>query len=402
MKLFTLEAELSLDTSKFDDGVSSAKGSLTGLQSDITSTDSVMEALDKEIADLEDEIANLELDLDIDDLEDEIDALNKDIQKQDFKSSFMEGFYSGLSDAAGDLLQEAIKAGFDFLADSVETASNSGTAAAEEYNKAVARISVGTENLKSAIGNKLLPILTTVYDSFASLLGVSDWEMSVSMLDQLEAYEFENLRKAEESLKNIFSFGESYVAEDLDLNFDSVLAGFESQTEFWKQYSQTLEDLQARGIGSDLLSQYATGTKEDYSRLSWLSSLTDDQLSALAEASSAVDAARYAAAEELSLLQLMNDSTYGDLVEQYNSFMDTLDRGGGRRFGDPQGAEARTDSNITGVLQTLNSSISALNSKMGALGSVDIHNYIDGQEVASSVAPRLLRELSWQVNVKSG
>lgn len=426
MNLLALEATLGLDITGFDTNVDAAKISMENLSTDIssktTSIDDEIDALDKELDDLEAEIKDLELDLDIDDLETEIDTLTKDIKSQDFKSAFMEGFYDGLTDATGEILQKVIEAGFEFIGDSVETAANSGTAAADAYNDAFARLSIGTENLKNALGNKLLPLLTVTYNSLASILGVSDYDIQLSMLEQLESYKFDNLQQAEESLRNIFAFGETYDATTPELSFDSILASYESQEKYWEDFSAALVDLQERDVSDKLISQLLTGTQEDYSRISWLASLTDKQLSSIVAASEAVDAARASTAALLTDAQLKNDPTYQSYVEDYDDFMKTVDRGGGRRFedvpdlgGGRRWEEAlddtirnldKTISDTTGSnkpsddvgaqLAALSSAIGSLNTAISTIGQGDtiVNVSIDGNEVAAVVTSKVERNMA--------
>ena len=245
MKLFELYAELGLNADKFNTGITAAKGSMLGLSNDVTSKASTIDdeitVLDRLIASLDEEISNLELDIETSKLEDEIKNLKKDIESQDFKSSFMKGFYEGLTDASTDIITELISKGFDFLGDSVKNASESGSAIADAYNKAFAKMELGSNNLSKAIGNKLLPALTSIYDILASVLGVSDTDLASSMLGQLNSYKFENLKQAEESLANIFSFGEAYKKPEESMDFSSVLAGIESQNQFWKDSINTVD-----------------------------------------------------------------------------------------------------------------------------------------------------------------
>lgn len=416
MNLFTLQATLGLDATSFDSGVQDAKGSMQGLQTDIsgkvTSIDDEIAALDRELKNLETEIADLELDIELDDLESEIDTLTKDIKKQDFKTAFMEGFYDGLADTTGELLQQAIEAGFEFIGDSVEKAASSGTAAADEYNTALAKMELGTQNLQTAIGSKLLPILTSAYEGIASLLGVSDWDLSASMLDQLNSYEFENLKQAEQSLQNIFSFGEEFKPGEAEFDFDSVLASFESQTQYFEQYAETMKDLQSRGFTREMLAQYSSGSIADYSRLSWISSLSDAQLAQLSEASTAVDAARSETAAYLSALQLMNDQAYQEMSGEYSAFMDTLDRGGGRRFGEDYESmmsdrklfgtsnweQIMQEPDIAAQISALSASVDALNATISVMNSketeVVVNVSVDGEEIGAAVTPIVERNMA--------
>lgn len=340
MKLFELYAELGLDATKFNTGISDAKASMLGLSGDISSKaftiDGEISALDKLIADLDEEIADLELDLEIGDLESEINTLTKDIKDLDFKESFMKGFYEGLTDASTDILKELISAGFEFLGESVKTASESGSEAAQAYNKAFAKIELGADNLSHALGNKLMPVLTSVYEAFSSILGVSDADLAMSMLEQLDSYKFESLKQAEASLKNIFSFGEAYNQPEEKMNLSSILAGIESQNEYWKDYQKTIIELQNRGLSSSFLADLATGTQADYNLLSFFSDLSNADISSLADAVAQLEESRKGAAEIFSELQLLDDQEYLSNLEEYKNFVDNLDRGGGRRFGDPE------------------------------------------------------------------
>lgn len=323
--LFELEATLGLNSSGFDSNVSSAQGKMQGLASSVSvgasSIDDDIAALDKEIADLDDAIANLQLDMTIEDLDAEIADLESQVRNSDFRTSFFEGLYSGLSEAATDMIKDAIQAGFQFVAESVADAAESGTRAAEDYQRATQRMEVGTQTLSNEIGQRLLPLLTTVTDAVADLLGVTDEDVRLALLDDLESYKFENLKQAEASLRGIFGFGEAYEAQESDKDYTSVMSGFQSQQEYWESYVQLVSDLRTRGIDHELIAQYASGSTSDYAQLTWLASLTDQQIAELEQAQAQTEEARAHAAEILSLLQLEGDETYNTMYEQYQRYV---------------------------------------------------------------------------------
>ena len=402
MKLFELFADLTLNTQGFDSGVSAARTSADGLLSSIssqtTSIDTVLKELDEEIERLDEEFKDLSLDLEIDDLENEMDALTKDIKKQDFKTSFLEGFYEGLTDAAGDVLSDIIDAGFEFVGESIKTASESGSEAAVAYNKALYKMEIGTENLSNALGNKLLPVMTSVYEGIASLLGVSDYDLLTSMLQQIDSYKFENLKQVEESLRNIFAYGEEYKATEEERNLESMIAGLESQKTYWEDYESTLADLLERGFDTGLLAQLSTGSQGDFGMLSWLSGLTDSELASLAEATQSLEAARNSAAESFSSLRLTEDQQYAGMVNDYENFMRSLDRGGGMRWGTPDDGDtiASDISALSAAIDSLNATISTLpgtaaTAAASSLSGAEIK--ANGKAIAELVIPELKSQL---------
>lgn len=357
--LFELEAKLGLNAGGFDTGVDNARGSMEGLQSDIStsisSIDAEIKALDDEILELDKEIAGMELDLEHEDLDAEIADLEGQIRNLDFKGALLEGLSSGLTEVAGDLIQEAFAAGFEFLGDSITKAAESGSAAAAEYQRATARMQLGTENLSSAIGDALLPMLTGVLNTAADILGITNEDVAMSMMDKLQSYAFENLQQAEERLENIFDLTDQAdfdSLEEMSFTFEDVLGGYESQQEYWERYTQMVTDLRARGVDQGIISQYATGNKDDFGMLNWLSSLTDDQIAQLEAAEAANEAARTQAALIFSSMALEQDTEYNAMLEEYNRLTRSPEvspkgsgvnengyGGGGRRFGSEE-AEA--------------------------------------------------------------
>lgn len=334
--LFELEAKLGLDAGGFDSGVSAAKGSMEGLQSDISgsfsSIDADIAALDREIAALDDEIAGMELDLELDDLEKEITDLEGQIRGLDFREAFLGGLYEGLTDAAKDIIQDVIEAGFEFVGNSITAAAESGSAAATEYQRAMSRMQIGMENVSAAIGNTLLPLLTAAYDIVADILGVTDEDVAMVMLDKLESYKFESLRQAEESLRGIFGMGEVVTfdsGESDKANFEDVLKGYESQQQYWNDYVSLVQDLRTRGLDPTLIAQYTSGSKSDYSTLSWLASMTDEQLAQMEAAEAATEEARARAAQIFSILGLEQDPEFNAMMDEYNRLNNAPEYGSG-------------------------------------------------------------------------
>lgn len=363
MTLFELEALLKLNTDNFANGLTSAQTTMNSFATDL---DNDIRDIESSMAALDDEIASLDA---------EIEAMEKENRNLGFKGAFLEGFYGGLTEAAGELLEEVIQAGFEYLGDSVELAADSGSDAADKYNLAMQRLEVGAKSLKMAIGNSLLPTLTAAADGIANLLGVSDYEVGFSMLEQLNAYEFENLQQAEKSLSNIFEFGEAYVAEESEaMAFEDVLAGIKSQEDYWKQYIDTMEQLKGRGVSGEILSMYSSGSASDLNQLSWFASLSDAELAMLEDATARNDDARAAAAAYLSAMTLGFDSEYQAMKSEYDNFMDSLDRGGGRRW--------ESNDQLTIESPAASEQIEALNTTVGQLK--DIVAAIPSQAVAAA------------------
>lgn len=412
--------------------ISAIQSSSTSMQSEISALDKALADLDDELAALDTEFSDLSLDLELDDLEKEMTQLTDDVKSENFKGAFMEGLYSGIAEGAADILKELVESGLEFIGDSIEEAAKSGTDAANAYNVAVAKIDLGTRTLKSTIGNTLLPIITSVYDGLASLLGISDLDLSVNMLDQIEAYTFENLFAAEASLANIFAMGESYEAKQAEIDFDSVIAGYESQAKYWEEYTNTLAELQERGFGSDFLAQYTSGAQSDFEQLQWLASLTNDQIEQMQAAADAAEKARINTAAEISGLQLANDEEYIAMVSDYYDLVDKMradnNAGGGRRFGDPDvenlqneldengpyqlpvsfvgsdGQEmdwdalkvelSKDDEKTSSTLDRLDSTIAAMNTAIDnmnaaatALANRQLIAYVDARSLARGTAP---------------
>lgn len=408
--LFELEAKLGLDAGGFDSGVAAAKGSMEGLQSDISgsiySIDAEIAALDAEIAALDEEIAGMELDLETEDLEREITDLEGQIRGLDFREAFLGGLYEGLIDAAGDIIQNVIEAGFEFVGNSITAAAESGSAAATEYQRAMSRMQIGTENVSAAIGNALLPLLTSAYDVVADILGVTDEDVAMVMLDKLESYKFDNLRQAEESLRGIFGMGETVTLdseESTGPNFEDVLKGYESQQQYWEEYVSLIQDLRTRGLDPNLIAQYTSGSTADYSKLSWLSSMTDEQLAQMEAAEAATEEARARAAQIFSILGLEQDAEYNAMLDEYNRLQespeygsgvhvdagDTWRGGAGRRFG------ADSVAPLTEVAAALKATLEAMPDQTAATVAAVINGVrveIDGEEVGRIISEDILQK----------
>lgn len=305
MKLFDLEATLSLDVSDFTTGVEQAidKGKKIGKTIDNISTDS----LEKELADLDKEIAATDK---------EISELEKEISSLSPKASIVEGIIDGLVDVGMELVEKGIESLVEFGAESLEAVATSGSAIGNQLKQAQGDYEITMQALKLKAGQTLAPIATSFYELAESLSDVTRQEKVNILLSNLNSYSFSNLKTVESSLENIFGLFDEYepTAPDALTSVEQMTSGLQSQADYWKSYEGLLQKLQERGMSAEFLSQYADGSQESYDMLRSMGRASDEEIAALESSYAEMEEARASAAKAISDAQLSVDESVADMV----------------------------------------------------------------------------------------
>lgn len=422
MTLFELAASLGLDISEFEtnaktaeDTAKSLEGSLGALAfPDLTSgnlatLDSEIAELDEEIKALNEEIEALELDLEIDALEQQNSQIEREIANSERRTSAFAGVVEGVANAAAEFVGDLMNEAFEFVDDSFEKAANSGSDLARRYQSDISGLNTTVGLVQDTIGNALLSLTVdglnlyeTLDNALSFIFGFEPQDKLDATLKQLSEYEFSNLEEARQSLHGIFSMGETASAESPEMDFESVVAGYESQALYWSEYSKTITDLYSRGVSSDTLSAYLSGSTSDMGMLQWFQSLTDAQIVELENAQAMVSEAESTAAQTIAGLRLSLDEEYRAMLDEADRLEQETSKEISELSKDPNASAAHlTESgrysggggrSFDDAVAELQTSIDALPGAIAsALSGAEVS--MDGETVGSIVFPHISSEL---------
>lgn len=302
-KLFELEADLTLNSNQFVTDLSSAVDDAQSLAAEIESLNTQPDATSGT------QLTNVLTDAGsvydtISSAKTAADGTEEKInQIRDGGTSALSGLMDTFAGVAGMLVESVVAGIIEVGAESIEMAASADSPLADAYNKASESLTLTQDLAKMEIGNALLPIATSIQqltDSVVSFVfRISDAEKLTSYLDQLETYEAENLQRVSENLQSVFgAFEQINKAEAAD--FTAMSAGVVSQTRFWADYAETLENLKARGVESSFLTDIADGSYESLQQLMALDALSDEDMQTFLASYEQLEAARTAAAESIN------------------------------------------------------------------------------------------------------
>lgn len=234
----------------------------------------------------------------------------------------LQGLMETFAGVAASLVETVIAGIFELGAEGIEMAAAEDSPLAKAYNAATETLSITQEIGKMEIGRALLPLATSVQqflDSILSfVLNIDDADKLLAYVDRLESYEAENLKVVAENVRNVFAaFAEVQTAEPADI--ESMMAGVESQTEYWQQYADVLDSLSAKGVSADFLAEYADGSVESLAQLQALDEAAPETLQNFMDAMAELEDAEATAAETINAAQvevgLASDSTIQTVVD---------------------------------------------------------------------------------------
>lgn len=358
--LFELYATLGLDTTDFKEQADAA------VQDGQSVADQVADAFEE--VDLAAEEADKALD---------------DVEK---KSGTTEAIMNGLAQATEEVVSKVFESLIDLGKESLEIASQSGTALAEEYLRAQERLGVSSEAMKMKIGNVLLPV-ATIFSNFASdMMGITDSDRLLIMLDQINSYSFENIQTLSTSLDSVFGRFER-VEYGEGMNVEDMTAALDSQIEYWNQYNRTLSALQQRGVDASFLSSIADGTMQSFETLQALEQADAAQLESIVQSFETLESVKESTVSGLNEMQLYVDEDYRAMVQSVAELVAGMDQSeaayaNGLLTGDAVagGLEAAYP-NIVSLVDTINDTLAQIGnvqirpieipgaSGIGALGS---------------------------------
>lgn len=312
LKLFEMEATLSLDTSGFSDGVTNAinKGNeIQGVMNGISS-----DQAESEIAKLDSEIDKL--DKAIEDYDKEISSLENDISTMDKKSSIIQGIYQGVAVAGKELLSKSLEYLFDFAVDSLEYVENSGTKVGNAYAQAKAEMTAAANVIKSKLGTEIAVVSTGLMNVASQVLGITQEDKLRSMFSQLQSYKFQNLENVNTTLEAIFTKFEKVDLSSLggSESVSEMNEGLQSQIDYWNEYDRVIQALKDRGVSDEMLATYADGSKESLSRLLAFESSSGEELEQMQTLFAELETARKGVATEISNAQLEVDASVDNIV----------------------------------------------------------------------------------------
>lgn len=295
--LFELYATLGLDTTDFKDEADKAveKG----------------EEVAKEVKE-----AFEETDTSASNADEKLDNLKT---KSDTTQAILNGFLS----ATGQFVEELIQGIIEFGAQSIEAASQTGSAMAEEYLAAQDKLSASTEALKVKVGNILLPIATLFSNLGSELLGISDQDRLLVMLDQIDGYAFDNLSALRADLDGVFGLFQEAEYGD-EQNAGDMLAGLQSQIDYWNEYAAVLESVKWKGLDASFVAEIADGSATSLEKLRALANADEETLATISESYQAVETAKEGVAQGLNEIQLSVDKDFQSMQNSVNSLAENM------------------------------------------------------------------------------
>lgn len=332
MQLFELYASLMLDASDFDTDIASAKEKADDFADDLEKItnptvdmssfngdfDAAIDALDREIDLLDDEIHDLtlkNLDDDIANSNSQINKLTKDIDGLDVKSALVKGAIEGAVQAGTELVERAIEHLIEFAGESLDYVAESGTAVGNQLKYARESFAVTTNVVKQHVGEALAPIAIAFYDLAESMLGVTKQDKLNYMFSQLDSYKFQSIQTMRQNLAGIFGIFEEYSAKETpQMELSDMATALQSQLDYWKEYDNVTRNLSSRGLNAELFGMLADGSEGSLQTLKTLENATDTELAALNELYSEMANARNDAAETIAEAQLEVDAAVDEMI----------------------------------------------------------------------------------------
>lgn len=311
---------------------------------------------------------------------------DKALDEVETKSGTTEAVMNGLAQATEQVVSKALESLIDLGKESLEIASQSGTALAEEYLRAQERLGVSSEALKMKIGNTLLPV-ATIFSNFASdMMGITDSDRLLIMLDQIDSYSFKNIQTLSASLDSVFGRFEQ-VEYGEGMNVEDMTAALDSQIEYWNQYNRTLSALQQRGVNASFLSSIADGTIRSFETLQALEQADAAQLETIMQSFETLESVKESTVSSLNEMQLYVDEDYRAMVQSVGELVAGMDQSeaayaNGLLTGDAvAGGLAAAYPNIVSLVDAINGTLAQIGnvqirpieipgaSGIGALGS---------------------------------
>lgn len=321
-KLFELEADIVLNSDAFATDLSNAVDDAKTLATEIDDLNKAPEGVTStSLSNIVGDAAAIKTD--IGDAKKSADDTDKKIDELGQKgSTVLQGLMETFAGVAASLVETVIAGIFELGAEGIEMAAAEDSPLAKAYKAATETLSITQEIGKMEIGRALLPLATSVQqflDSILSfVLNIDDADKLLAYVDRLESYEAENLKAVAENVRNVFAaFAEVQTAEPISI--ESMMAGVESQTEYWQRYSDVLDSLSAKGVSADFLAEYADGSVESLAQLQALDEAAPETLQNFMDAMAELEDAEATAAETINAAQvevgLASDSTIQTVVD---------------------------------------------------------------------------------------
>lgn len=321
-KLFELEADIVLNSDAFATDLSNAVDDAKTLATEIDDLNTAPVGVSTtSLSNIVGDAAAIKTD--IGDAKKSADDTDKKIDELGQKGgTVLQGLMETFAGVAASLVETVIAGIFELGAEGIEMAAAEDSPLAKAYNAATETLSITQEIGKMEIGRALLPLATSVQQFLDSVLSfalnIDDADKLLAYVDRLQSYEAENLKAVAENVRNVFAaFAEVQTAEPISI--ESMMAGVESQTEYWQQYSDVLNSLSAKGVSADFLAEYADGSVESLAQLQALDEAAPETLQNFMDAMAELEDAEATAAETINAAQvevgLASDSTIQTVVD---------------------------------------------------------------------------------------
>lgn len=333
MKLFDIYGTLGIDTSQFEADIRAAQNEAQQLENvlnDVDSTDldiskqrrkfvQSMKQMVDSVEDLDREMAKVGNSFD------DVDV-SKVGEKTSIASQMAQGALAGLAEAGMDLLDDAVGAMIQFAGDSLALVATMDTETGKMLRRSNKEWEYTGQVVMTRVGEALAPVVIALRDIASALLGVTGWDKVNAAAKELDALRFEHIAELQENLKGIFGLFEQVQMQTEEMpTIQDMIAGLDSQTSYWAQYEQIVNDLIKRdGVNKELLLQIATGTPESMSYLLALRNASDEELNRLMEAYNTSQMHRNATGEALGNVKADLDPTLIELEETLAGLIESI------------------------------------------------------------------------------
>lgn len=238
--------------------------------------------------------------------------------------SLMETF----AGVAASLVETVIAGIFELGAEGIEMAAAKDSPLAKAYNQAKSNLDITRDAARLDVGTALLPLATSVQQLVDSILtfvlDIDDADKLLSYLDQLETYEAANLKQVATNIEKVFK-ATQMVPDYEPANVEDMLAGVESQTEYWENYYATIQSLMDKGVDYSILADFTDGKVESLAQLQALDAATPENLQAFVDSMKELEEAESNAAQIINTVQVDLASSADGIVENIAGMVANLD-----------------------------------------------------------------------------
>ena len=363
MNLFSLQATVGLDTTTFDQDTQTVTE--TGEAFGAAMDDALAPSPD--LTDFSSSFAAV-----MDDAQTKVSSVSTAFEDVNEQSELAKSVVDGFAEGVSEIIQKSIEYLVNFAGESIEIAAQSGTALADAFNAAQAKLELNKQALQGKVGETLLPIATGFTELLNSLSGVTALERFEATLAAIQTYEFTNIQTLKNDLAGIFGSFETVSPAEVG-NITEMADGLSTQAAYWEDYATTLENLKKKNISSDFLAKIADGTVESLEKLKAIETADASELETLMTAYEDLQETQEAAATAISQVNLDVSEEMDMLVSNLAIAVSEMDQSAA--------ATANSEATMTALISVLSrqypeveSWVDKINSKLSTLGDVVLDN----------------------------